>query len=222
MSRSPLRPSNPLPSPTGNADRDGRLDTAEKPLLLVDIDGVISVFGFGQGSHPAGGFHAIDGIPHFISAEAGRHLHSLLSSFEAAWCSGWEEKANEYLPHLLGLPGPLPYLSFDRSPGRANAHWKLAAIEAFAGARPLAWVDDAFNDACHAWAQRRVQPTLLVATDPARGLTDDHVARLRGWALEVGSPSALRSGSSTPNIGLSRPSIGPSPEGSRIPSSNHR
>jgi HAD domain in Swiss Army Knife RNA repair proteins len=154
----------------------------DRPLLLVDIDGVISLFGFDAAARPEGGFHWIDGVPHFLSATAGEHLLELERAFELVWASGWEEKANEYLPSLLGLPRALPYLSFDRSPARAGAHWKLDAIDAFAGRRPLAWVDDAFNDACHAWAAERKAGTLLVRTEPHRGLTDAEVGRLLAWA----------------------------------------
>jgi hypothetical protein len=181
MTRSRLQPTDTPSAPPARGDRDaggGR----SRPLLLADIDGVISLFGFVGQERPAGSFHAIDGIPHFLSADAGQHLLDLSASFDLAWCSGWEEKANEYLPHLLGLPGPLPHLSFDRAPGRGNAHWKLDAIEDFAGPRAVAWVDDAFNDACRVWAVARAAPTLLVATDPARGLTAGHVARLQAWA----------------------------------------
>ncbi len=154
----------------------------DRPLLLLDIDGVISLFGFEPLRPPPGSFHSIDGIPHFISAAAGAHLHALSDAYQPVWCSGWEEKANEYLPYLLELPGPLPFLSFERSPGRANAHWKLAAIDAYAGQRPLAWVDDAFNDGCHEWARRRAAPTLLVTTSPQRGLVWNDVAALLAWA----------------------------------------
>src|ERR1700738_2768175 len=76
----------------------------EKPLLLVDIDGVISLFGFDPLERPGGSFHSIDGMLHFLSASAGEHLLALASEFELVWASGWEEKANEYLPRLLGLP----------------------------------------------------------------------------------------------------------------------
>jgi HAD domain in Swiss Army Knife RNA repair proteins len=161
-----------------------------KPLLMVDIDGVISLFAFGADAPPDGSFHSIDGIPHFLSSKAPEHLLTLAHMFELVWASGWEEKANEYLPHLLGLPH-LPYLSFERSVGRANAHWKLDAIEHYAGARPLAWIDDAFNEACHAWADSRDAPTLLVETEPASGITQQHVELLRRWALGVvGEPVA--------------------------------
>lgn len=153
----------------------------ERPLLLIDVDGVISLFGFPADRRPSGSFHAIDGIAHYLSATAGEHLLALADDYELAWCTGWEEKANEYLPHLLGLPGELPWLTFAR--GSARAHWKLDAIDAHAGAeRALAWIDDTHDDACAAWARTRRGPTLLVATDPAVGLTGAHVERLLGWA----------------------------------------
>jgi hypothetical protein len=153
----------------------------DKPLLLVDIDGVVSLFGFPSSEPPPGSWHVVDGIPHFLSATAAEHLHDLARSFDLIWCSGWEERAGEHLPALLGAPD-LPHLSFERNPGRARAHWKLAAIDAHAGARPLAWIDDAFNDACFAWAEQRAAPTLLVRTDPATGLDDAAAAELAAWA----------------------------------------
>lgn len=154
-----------------------------KPLLLVDVDGVISLFGFPSNERPAGSWMIVDGSPHLISAAAPGHLQALGADFDLVWCTGWEEKANEYLPDALGLAGELPVLSFDRNPGRGHAHWKLAAIEAYAGPdRALAWVDDALNEACRAWARERAAPTLLVETLPHEGLTGEHVTRLTTWA----------------------------------------
>ncbi len=150
----------------------------------MDIDGVISLFGADIGPVD-GSFHSIDGIPHFLSSTAAAHLLALGADFELVWASGWEEKADEYLPYLLGLPAGLPFLRFDRAVGRANAHWKLEAIDAFAGERPLAWIDDAFNPACHEWAQQRPAPTLLVSTAPALGLTSRERELLAAWAREL-------------------------------------
>jgi hypothetical protein len=156
--------------------------------LLVDIDGVISLWGFPIDVRPPGAFAVIDGIPHFLSTRAAEHLLALQDAFALAWCSGWEEKADEHLPHLLGMPKGLPHLAFERSRADVStrAHWKLAAIDAFAAPdRPLAWIDDAFNDACHEWAAQRTArgvPTLLVATQPATGLDDAAAARLDAFA----------------------------------------
>lgn len=155
---------------------------SHKPLLLVDIDGVVSLFGGEQLASKDGSFHSIEGMFHFLSATAAAHLLALEEQFELVWCSGWEEKANEHLPHLLGLPPALPYLSFERAVGRSNAHWKLAAIDAFAGERPLAWIDDALNAACHEWARARAAPTLLVETQPEHGLSEHEAATLTEWA----------------------------------------
>ena len=175
------------PATSVQAKDDPRLTEGKPklPLLLVDIDGVISLFAFEGGPPPAGSFHSIDGIPHFLSVKAAEHLLALAPSFELAWASGWEEKANEYLPHLLGLP-KLPHLSFEGRVGRTNAHWKLDSIEAYVGERPMAWIDDAFNEACHEWARTRPEPTLLVQTTPAQGLTHREAAILERWAQELG------------------------------------
>ena len=163
-----------------------------KPLLLVDVDGVISLWGFPMDGRPEGAFHSVDGSLHFLSQKAGRHLQGLAEAFDLVWCTGWEEKANEYLPAALGLPGPFPFLSFDRHvirthpPTTMPGHWKLGAIDAYAGStRPVAWIDDAFNDACHAWASERPGPTLLVETEPATGLVDEHAERLEAWSKEL-------------------------------------
>jgi hypothetical protein len=173
------------PGPEGKTARPRTSEPdSHKPLLLVDIDGVISLFGGETGSRE-GSLHSIEGILHFLSSTAAAHLLDLQEHFELAWCSGWEEKANEHLPHLLGLPPGLPFLRFERSVGRSNAHWKLDAIDAFAGERALAWIDDALSPACHEWAAAREaagSPTLLVQTEPTRGLTEQEATALRAWA----------------------------------------
>jgi hypothetical protein len=157
-----------------------------RPLLLIDVDGVISLFGFDPAQPPPGRFEVVDGIAHFLSAAAGEHLRRLAEQFELAWCTGWEEKANEHLPRALGLPGGFPCLSFASAIAEPSAHWKLAAIDRYAGhSRALAWVDDAHDERCHTWAAARPGPTLLVSTDPAVGLTEAQVHRLLRWVSEL-------------------------------------
>jgi hypothetical protein len=165
----------------------------DPPLLLIDIDGVISLFGFDAAQPPPGRFLLVDGIPHFLSAGAAELIGALQEHFELVWCSGWEEKADEYLPLALGLPAGLRHLTFapagPAAPEGAR-HWKLEAIDAYAGPRrPLAWIDDQFDHTCHAWAQDRAGPTELVSTDPAVGLTSEQTARLRVWALALADQS---------------------------------
>jgi hypothetical protein len=178
-----------LASKEGRSLGDARV-LSQRPLLMVDIDGVISLFGVSvqpgdERLELDGSFHSIEGIPHFLSATAAAHLLVLASQFELVWASGWEERAEDHLPHLLGLPKGLPFLRFSRSVGRANAHWKLDAIEAHAAGRALAWIDDALNEECREWAKARSAPTLLVQTDPHVGLTRREAMLLEDWAREL-------------------------------------
>jgi hypothetical protein len=165
-----------------------------KPLLAVDIDGVISLFGFeGKEAHavardaPHGQFHLIDGMLHCISLPAGERLMRLASTYDLVWASGWEDRANDHLPAILGVP-KLPYLTFDGRARFGTAHWKLDSIGDYAGNRPLAWVDDSLDRSCYEWAEGRGHPTLLVPTDPERGLEEAHVEALKAWARDGFSP----------------------------------
>ena len=127
------------------------------PCCMVDIDGVHLAVRRAAGTpRRAGGLVPLDRRHTPLPFGHGRRspARASPSAFELVWASGWEEKADEHLPHLLGLPPALPFLRFERAAGRANAHWKLDAIDAYAGARPLAWIDDALNAACHEWARR--------------------------------------------------------------------
>ena len=129
-------------------------------------------------------FELVDGVPHCISLAAGERLVRLSERFELVWASGWEDKANFYLPGLLGLP-ELPHIAFDITPGSEGAHWKLAALEAYAGSRAIAWIDDNFDVSCYEWAERRLEPTLLVPTEPQLGLEEAHVDALNAWAMSL-------------------------------------
>jgi len=158
-------------------------DESHKPILFLDVDGVISLFGFPSGGPIPGDFHWVDGIAHCIGHEAGARVRVLTEDFDVVWATGWEEKANEYLPFLLDLPkDEYPVLSFGGRAVFGSAHWKLDAIERYAAGRPAAWIDDFLDDECRAWAAGRSQPTLLVETRSATGITDEHVELLRRWA----------------------------------------
>jgi hypothetical protein len=155
----------------------------DKPVLAVDVDGVISLFGFDDPLEQAPGrFHLIDGIAHCISDRAGPELVRLADDYELIWATGWEDRANDHLPLILGLPGPLPALHFDGRARFGTAHWKLDALEKYTGDRPLAWIDDSLDESCHAWAAARNAPTLLVPTESDVGITEAHTEALLAWA----------------------------------------
>jgi hypothetical protein len=150
--------------------------------LALDVDGVISVFGFEGGlDQVPGRFHLIDGMAHCIPEGIGRRVLRLADEYEIIWATGWEDRANDRLPEILGLPAELPFLTFDGHASFGTAHWKIDPIERYAGDRPLAWVDDCLDESCRDWASGREAPTLLVDTDPTEGLTEDHVGALLNW-----------------------------------------
>jgi hypothetical protein len=156
-----------------------------KPILAVDVDGVISLFGAEEKPDRAHTkLELVDGVPHLISLPTGDRLRRLGEHFELVWASGWEDKANFYLPNLLGLP-ELPHVSFDDAVAAGAAHWKLGPLEEYAAGRALAWIDDNFDQSCFEWAERREHPTLLVPTETHLGLEEAHVATLESWASNI-------------------------------------
>jgi len=159
---------------------------SERPLLLCDVDGVLSLWGFAADAPPPGRWAQVDGTTHYLSLAGAQHLRLLVAEhYDLVWCTGWEERADEHLPHLLDLPVGRPHLTFDgrsRADVSRHGHWKLPAIEAHVGNRAVAWVDDALDDACRLWAQGRTAPTLLVDTDPATGLDERAAGELAAFA----------------------------------------
>src|ERR687895_2533392 len=78
-----------------------------KPILFVDVDGVISLFGFAPGTGELPGpLHWIDGIAHCIPGDVGQRLVTLAERFGLVWATGWEERANDHLPYILKLSSP--------------------------------------------------------------------------------------------------------------------
>jgi hypothetical protein len=156
-----------------------------RPILAIDIDGVISLFG--AETPPDRAFtklELVDGVPHLISLPTGDRLQRLSEHFELVWASGWEDKANFYLPQLLGL-SDLPHISFDGAVAAGAAHWKLGPIEEYAGGRALVWIDDNFDDSCFEWAEAREQSTLLVPTETHLGLEEAHVVAIEAWVRDL-------------------------------------
>jgi hypothetical protein len=156
-----------------------------RPILAVDVDGVISLFGFDTPPPPGEArYQLVDGMLHCISLRAGKRLERLAEHFDLVWASGWEEKANFYLPAALGI-AELPHLTFDGAARFGSAHWKLGPLDEYGRGRALAWVDDNFDESCYRWAREREEPTLLVPTDPAKGLQEVETEALIAWGKSL-------------------------------------
>ena len=121
-----------------------------------------------------------------ISARAGHAWRASRETFECVWCTGWEDRADEHLPRLLGLPGGWAHLTFAAGAAAGGLHWKLAAIEAHAGPdRAVAWIDDAHDDSCERWAAERPGADAAGRHRPG----GRHHRRARGDAAQLGARS---------------------------------
>jgi Swiss Army Knife RNA repair-like protein len=156
-----------------------------KPILAVDIDGVVSLFGFEEPPpKEEAQFELVDGMVHCISLLAGNRLIRLAEHYDLVWASGWEDRANDYLPNILGLP-QLPHLTFNGNAEFGSAHWKLGPIDKYCKGRATAWIDDNFDESCYEWARGREEPTLLVPTEPHLGLEEAQTEALAAWARGI-------------------------------------
>lgn len=110
-------------------------------------------------------------------------LERLGACFDLAWATAWEHDANEVLSPVLGMP-PLPVITF-RDGINPGENYKLPAIKRYVGDRPCAWVDDVIGTDAELWALTRATPTLFHETRADRGLQEEDVELLEGFAAEA-------------------------------------
>lgn len=159
----------------------------ERALLLVDVDGVLNPWG--DEGCPAGfseyDLFPGDDEPVRLALIHGAWLRELSGSFDLVWATAWVHQAPQLLGPILGLEAfpyvPIPDLPF-------SPEEKVAAIAAFVGERPVAWLDDVMVPEAQVWAGSRIAPTLLIEVDHATGMTRDHVERLLAWSSLVLEP----------------------------------
>jgi hypothetical protein len=163
----------------------------ERPLLFLDVDGVIVLDPFSDGAPPGRIRESPVGLS-YVPDRAGALVRKLATRFDIVWATGWGHRANTGLADPLELPERLPVLSFGKKARFGSSDWKIKPVKDYAGDRPAAWLDDNFAARHEHWAAHRGAPTLLVRVDSRVGLTPEQVDRLVEWADGLARPQAAR------------------------------
>jgi hypothetical protein len=171
-----------------------------KPYLLIDVDGVLNPFAAKatrrpEGyitqhvkSGPGGCRWADKGIRVWLNPAHGPMLLALTGLVDLVWATAWEHSANALIAPVIGLP-ELPVIEFPRRDSYPFGQiFKRDDVEAYAGDRPFAWLDDDFEPGDLEWAKARSEsgmPTLLIGINPRVGLVQEDVNWVADWAARV-------------------------------------
>ena len=157
-----------------------------KPLLLVDVDGVLNPFG-----RPDPDFRRyeceVEGDAYTVHLNT-RHGTRLLelaleTGSELVWATTWQHHANEWIGPRIGLP-ELPVVPIGPSePGVYGEMFKTPHVAAYVGSRPFVWFDDQVwrEDEEYLRGHQGLNDFLLVHVEPKQGLTWRHLAMARQW-----------------------------------------
>lgn len=158
---------------------------ADKPLILLDVDGVLNAFtkpGPHWQEHRAaagsGSFRVILNPDHgpmllTLAAETGAEL---------VWATTWEHDANLSIGPLIGLP-ELPVIEVSAGTEVPGVLWKTPAVAEYVQGRPFVWFDDDLNRADRGYLKRHegVGDFLIVDVGPRKGLTGRHLEMAADW-----------------------------------------
>ncbi len=112
-------------------------------------------------------------------------MHDLARSFDLAWATTWGDEANALIDPTIGAPQDIPTIAFTELDSLGWT-WKLPAIKAFVGNRPVAWLDDDPGEGADDWAAARTAPTTLIRPIAHVGWTSAETDQLVAFAARAG------------------------------------
>lgn len=146
-------------------------DPGERPLLFLDVDGVLNTM------NPDHEPVILDGTHCWVPPGTRERVHRLIEVYDPVWCTAWLGRAHSAWRAFLELdPIPWPYVNY--------AQYKLVELIRMAGERRWAYVDDdAFTHELGGlgWT-RDMLDGLVICPDHNTGLTDEHVEQLLAYA----------------------------------------
>ena len=160
---------------------------APTPLVLIDVDGVLNPRRSStdeyrrQWAFPGGLAHRL-----LLNPRHGRMLTDLaeVTGAELVWATYWRGRANTWIAPRIGLPS-LRFVSIPTRlwlrPSSSLGLWKARHVAASIGQTPFVWFEDDPSVPRHLAEQPGLGQHLVVAVDPAVGLTHDHVEQARTW-----------------------------------------
>lgn len=170
-----------------------------KGLLLLDVDGPLNPYSGTNKPRLDAGYRRWkmrpsswfgDDLVVWLNPSHGPALVDLAADadLDLVWCTTWEDDANGVLRHRIGLDRDLPVIHFNGHPGE-KMHWKFSSVLAYAGDKPIAWLDDDFRlyaDALAYFTDARGDiPTLLHTVSPKTGLVTEDFDAVRVWAASL-------------------------------------
>ncbi|WP_143020152.1 HAD domain-containing protein [Sinosporangium album] len=163
---------------------------SERPLLLVDVDGVLNPLG-----RPSPEFRRyqchVEGETYtvYLNSKHGTRLLALAveTGAELVWATTWEHWANDWIAPRIGLPA-LPVIKLPPNVrGEFGELFKTPAIAEYVAGRPFVWFDDQVwaADEDYLRAHPSVGDFLLVQVEPGAGLTATDLDYARNWLRDL-------------------------------------
>lgn len=172
----------------------------ERPLILLDVDGVLNPF-----RRPSPDWFktkcSVDGRSYNVILHPG-HGAKLLdlaaaTGAELVWATTWEHDANTEIGPKIGLP-ELPVIDVDRDHQHLHlrdlVRHKTPHVADWVKGRPFVWFDDylTHRDEEYLLAHEGVGDFLIIHVDDGLGITDDDLTEARAWLTH--RPSATEEG----------------------------